>query len=410
MPLKIKQLEREDNVESLFHLFKKNNLITPNYPHCRNIWNFQYLDNPEKKDWNVIIFDENHDAILGCFGLIPFPLKIYSKVFRAGYISGLATDEGIRRKLLSYKGTRAFATFPLIEEGCQNAFKEGVPLIFVFSVIPFSFWELLHFHNLSVEMKTTWHMDCYEFYHQYVDEFQDRIKIGWQRLLIKPYALFITSLQILLKKSKIYFWGFNTKENQEITVEAFKDFDESFKPLFASFYAENPQLITYDRDLRYLNWRFSADQYWRFKFFKNGRFIGYCIILKEEQEEREGFGQMYEFIILKEHVRRLPEILKLLFQKGVKFKFTHYLSCPYSQELFNGCSQAGYQLLFAIPEILRGRAKKVVKESSFYFRLNPDFPLMQQFEENLKDEKNWFINPLFFGPRYYPSNKVEEAV
>jgi len=28
----------------------------------------------------------------------------------------------------------------------------------------------------------------------------------------------------------------------------------------------------------------------------------------------------------------------------------------------------------------------------------------------LKDEKNWFINPLFFGPRYYPSNKVEEAV
>lgn len=406
MQLKIKRLEKQDNVDPLFHLFKKNNLIGPNYAHLRNIWNFLYLDNPEKKNWNALIIDEKNDEIRGCFGLIPFFFRIHSEVFRAGHISGLVTDEEIRRIRLPYNNSRAFAAFPLIEEGCQNAFKEGVPLIFVFSVIPFSFWELLHFHNLSVEMKTTWHVDFNELYQQYIHEFLARIRTGWQRLFIKPYSLFITMLQIFLKKYKIYFLGINTKKYLEINIEAFKDFDESFKPLFSSFYSENPGLITYDRDLRYLNWRFNNDQYWRFKFLINGLFIGYCIILKKEQEEVNGFGEMYEFIVLKEHMRRLPQILALLSQRGLKFKFTHYLSCHYSKELFKECSQAGYQILFTILEIIRARAKKIVRQSSFYFRLNPNSPLMRQYAENLKDERNWFINPLFFGPRYYPSVKA----
>ena len=346
MPLKIKQLEKQDNVEPIFNLFKKNNLTGPNYAYCRSIWNFQYLDNPEKKYWNVTIIDEKSDVIRGCFGLIPFPFKIDSEVFSAGCISAIVTDVGVRKELLPYNNTKAFATFPLIEEGCQNAFREGVPLIFGFSSIPFSFWRLLHFHNLSVEMKTTWHVDFYRLYQQYIHEFQARIKIGWQRLFIKPYSLLMTALQIFSKKCKNFFSGINTRESLEINIEAFKDFDESFKPLFSHFYSQNSELITYDRgDLRYLNWRFNNDQYWRFKFFTNGLLIGYCIILKKEQEKGRGFGEMYEFIVLKEHMRRLPQILELLSQKGLKFKFTHYLSCQYSRELFKECSQVGYQIL-----------------------------------------------------------------
>ena len=403
MDLTIRFLGKEDHLEQIFDLFRTNSLLGPNYASTRGVWQFQYEKNPRSKSWSTIYINQENNAILGHFGLLPFPLTIRSQRRTGAYVSSCVTAKESRKAFSPFSQTKkTFPVVSLIEQCCRAAFADSADLVFCFSIIPFSFWKMFKFHNLSLETRTVWFLSPRELYGQYVQELKSRIKNGWRKIFIKSYALSLTLLQGAWKTARKIRHSLCVNDGAKIDLEEFHEFDQSLGDLWAKFVCDNPDLITYDREIPYLNWRFNNSSYSRYKFFIKGRLIGYCIILKHETKSRAPLHEIYEFIVLNAYLKYIPVLLtKMAAKQNAKIEFKHFLSCPYSRKMFRESARYGYQLFLRIPEVVRNKPRKAIMQPSFNFRMNRESPFIQRHEEYLKNTENWFINPLFFVPRYY---------
>ena len=387
MKLAVRPLENKDNIEAICAIFQEKEMLTTNYANSRDIWDFQYVNNPEKRSWSTLIYDQEDNQILGHFGVIPFPVRMGTKIIEGGCVSGLAISKKAEGKSITQNGKPVFAVYSLIEQCCKKVFEDKIDLIFNYSRIAPAFWKGLQFKQLSFVRVETWHLLPSDLYKQYVGELQQRVN-GYLKIFIRPYAFALTVVQQILKCTR----GVNQSLGlSHVAVTEFKEFDRDIEQVVEAFDRENQDVTTFDRRTDFLNWRFHSNAFSKFKFIADGRLIGYCILFGSD---------MYDFIILKSYFFRIPEILNAVAVRST-FRFRHYLSCAYSRRVFVESAKQGYQMFFTFGEIIRNKFNKEVREPAFYYKTNTLSPLAGEIEQKLNMEEGWLINPLFYGPRYF---------
>ncbi len=385
----IRLLKKNDDLNQIFELCKQNMMIGENYATTYDIWDFQYNKNPLNKSWNSVV--EHEEQILGHIGLYPLPLRGPQKFFLAGSISNGVLSESIRNKLLPFKDKKTFSIIPLIDNCASSAFGDGIDIVFVHSTIHPMIWKALKYKNIDVTCKTTYHTGLKGLYQKY------------HNLLCKKRVIFngvlgiifsaILTLTRVLPMTVTRCSHFLTKNsNRDISICKFDVFDNNFKCFFDQFNDANKTLVTYDRNIEYLNWKFSQTQFKKFKININNTLVGYLVLQKNN--ETNDFD-VIDYIILNKHLNETQFIFnQLSLTEGMSISFTHFLSCEYSESIYNELNKQGITLSLN-PAHMFSKKQKITK-APIYFKINnmTNSPIML-------DERSWFISPIFFTPSYF---------
>ena len=396
MDLSIRSLKEDDNIKKIFELCKQNNLITPNYATNIDVWNFQYVNNPIKRSWNAILIN-NADI-----GLIPLPMKVFSSDLLAGSISNGVISASVRNKLLPFNKSKTFAITPLIDECNQAAFNEGVDLIFVHSSIHSMIWRTLKYNKIQVDLELTYHSGLKYLFVGYYKQFNKKYRNRSLNALAKPYSLFLCGLNFMasfIKKIVIFadLMDIKNKEIEKVSV-----FNCEFNDLFQTFYDDNPNIITYKRDIDYLNWRFNNNQYLKYSFRVDDALAGYIILNKDESDLTTNSYTVVDCVILDEYLNYTSVFFRQLTKvKCLSIKFTHYLSCDYSRKLHKACLRQGYAFTIN-PFRCFLPGKKNQQEQHLYYKVSSSANLNDKQKEEFQNN-NWFLTPIFFCPMYYPN-------
>ena len=392
-PIKI----AEDDLEQVSQLLMRNGLNAEKYATTIAAWKYQYLENPKMKYWVSIMVDDEVKCIYGHIGLIPLPLIQNSNLFLAGAISNGAIDYSVRNKLLPHNKKKSFPIVPLIDECCNNAFADHVELIFAFSSIHPSIWKSLNFNTLHIEVDESWYLKFGVAYKLLNSRLRIAIKNKWLSYMIIPYA-FLRALSMNFFKRIELTNTTNVLKKENIEVIHFSYFDISFDPLFIEFSCEHPNVIMYQRSTLSLNWRYLKTECIKYKFIRQGKLIGYCV-LREDNLSNLDIYQIEDFMILSMYLNTVPQILNhLLKSEKVSFNMKHYLSCDYSIMLLKAFKKYGYSIELNPFLKIFGKSKKRM-HSPIYYKTNNNI-LDCQTLISLDTQKNWLIEPLFFTPLY----------
>jgi len=403
MDLLIRSLRKNDNIENIFELCKQNNLIAPFYATNIDIWNFQYINNPMKKSWNSILINKEDSRIYGHIGLVPTPMKIFSVDCLAGFISNGVIAKSARNKLLPFNKIKTFAITPLIDCCSHIAFDDGVDFIFAYSTIHPMIWRSLKYNEIHVDLNKTYHSSIKCLYMDYCNNFNQKYKTRPLVLLVKPYSLFLTSLNVIsnLVISLVTFMDlikFKIKKTKKITC-----FDSEFDNFFTKFYQSNPDIITYKRDASFLSWRFNNNCFLKFCFEIDGVLAGYIILEKMDGGLTSNSYSVLDCIVLDEYLSYTPSLFRTLNKsEKINIIFDHYLSCDYSHKLYKKCLRQGY--VFSVNPFRKFMSvkKKYEVPNNLYYKVGNDADLTEA-EKNKFTKNSWFITPIIFCPKYYPS-------
>ncbi len=393
MDLSIRDLAPEDNISEIVTLCKENNLLSANYATSESAWNFQYRNNPIKKSWNAVIHDEDSNLIMGHVGLIPLPVFSFPNRYLAGSISNGVVSPLARNRLVPFNKYKTFPIISLINRCCENAFRSNVDFIFAFSSIHQMIWKALKFTNIEFSVRMTLHSTTTELFKAY----KQNIWAGPSGIIVKVFkSIFLCSTLMLHKLGSVRCFIKYAANKRGISISNADGFDGEFCEVISTFNKDNTDIITYDRQIVFLNWRFSNRQFIKVKIYKNDTIIGYAVLEKNDAEENREMCTMVDFVVLNEYIMEIPHILYLIRSKNrISFKFQHYLSCDYSQEIYNECKKSGHAFGYSA---FRERNSNVKRHVPFYFRVNPYS--QSNLGKDLK-EKKWFITPICFAARFH---------
>jgi hypothetical protein len=400
MDLIIRSLDSKDNKEEIFELFKKNNLIESKYATNIDIWNFQYNDNPLEKSWNSVLVNKDDGSILGHIGLIPQVIRAFSSDWGSASISNGAISSSVRNKLLPFNKSKVFAIIPLIDNCVKQAFNDKVDISFVYSSIHPMIWRTLKYSEIKVEQKTTIHSNIRHIYNAYYSFFVEKYKISSIRHLAVLYSLILIGISLVKNIPSKIFNISNLLKSRKLIVNEVDKFNSEFNIFFDCFYNDNSELITYKRNIDFLNWRFTGDHFQKYTFRVKNKIIGY-IILEKNKDNLKGLNcKVLDFIVLDEYLHYTSLIFKRLNRvKKIQITFPHYLSCNYSNKLFKQCFKHGYNFT---PNPLRGfkiKNKKPPVSSCLFYKINSISSLSTDQKDSF-NLNNWFITPIFFTPTY----------
>lgn len=398
MKLIIRPLEKEDNKEQIFELCKTNNLIASKYATNYSIWNFQYNSNPLRKSWNSVLVDKEKNTILGHMGLMPLIIRAFSVDWLSASISNGVVSSEVRNKLLPFKEIKTFAITPLINSCVEQAFNDNIDISFVYSTIHPLIWRTLKFNEIKVEQKTTIHSSIGQLFSIYYSSFTEKNKASSFRYLAALYSIALIMAN-LIKSSIIKFRSFpKTIKRSKLIVEKVSQFNSEFDIFIDNFYNTNSELITYKRNIDFLNWRFESNVFGKYIFRIDNKIIGYIILEKNEIANKYS---VLDCVILDEYLSYTSSMIKILnsLEKS-PIIFTHYLSCNYSARLFKESLNKGYLLDNNPFRSFVSRNKKLPTQSFMYYKIN-DSSIKNIKLINLFKSNNWFITPIFFNPSYH---------
>jgi len=386
----IRPLEGSDDLAQIFELCKKNDMTTENYATNIEIWNFQYNKNPIKKSWNSIVTE--NENILGHIGLYPLPLRGAKKKFLAGSISNGVLSKSIRNKLLPFKGKKTFSIIPLIDNCASTAFQEGADIVFAHSTIHSMIWKTLKYRKMDVTCKTTYHSGVKGLFLAYYSSLCKKRKIFSGSLGV-IYSAMLTSKSILpiLINRGVHFLTRNIKS--DISIASFETFGVEFENLFNEFFDGNQDLVTYDRSIKYLNWKFSQSQFKKIMVTSHGKIIGYLVLQKIDGSDN---FKVIDYVILNEFIKKSAFIFNFLsYIEGINISFTHFLSCGYSNLIYEALNKQGVELnLRPLSKLLKNQKET---KAPIYYKSNDvgsnPVPSLDQYL--------WFISPIFFTPSYF---------
>jgi len=387
--LYIKPLSKSDDIRNVFELCKENKMVTSNYATSEQVWDFQYNNNPIKKSWNAVI--TNNDVIFGHIGLYPLPISIKSEKLLGGSISNGVLSKSVRNKMLPYKDKKTFAVIPLIDTCCNTAFDDDVDLIFVYSTIHPVIWKSLKFTAIDVESKTTFHSGIKNLYLAYYDLLLIKKKAVLTGLLGKFCAATLTGLDTVPKLLNRTLFSFRNERAKSSTITQFERFDDKIDDFFNEFHERNPNLITYQRNKDYLNWKFSQSRFLKFKFYFENAIIGYIVL---ESHNENTTCKVVDFLILNEYMDLTKVLLEqLVHVEKISFTFPHYLSCEYATSIWKESCAHGVHL--SLSKFFR---KKISSSTPLYYKFNGRH---KSNGSSINFEiLPWFITPIFFTPTF----------
>lgn len=401
MKLIVRPIEKKDNKEQIFELCKTNNLIESKYATNYNVWDFQYNSNPLKKSWNSVLVNKENNTILGHMGLIPLIIRAFSSDWLSASISNGVVSNEVRNKLLPFKKIKTFAITPLINCCVQEAFNDNVDVSFVYSTIHPLIWRTLKFNEIKVEQKTTIHSSIGQLFSIYYFSFIKKYKASSFRFLAFLYSSALIMVN-LIKSSIVKFRSFSkTIKKSKLKVDKVSEFNLEFDIFMNEFYKTNSELITYKRNIGFLNWRFESDTFGKYIFRLNNKIIGYIIL---EKNRTANNYSVIDCVILDKYLSHSSSMLKTLNSlEKAPITFTHYLSCNYSNQLFKESLKQGHVLNNNPFRLFIFKNKKLTTPSFMYYKIN-DSSIKNVNLINLFKTNNWFITPIFFNPSYHSKN------
>lgn len=404
MDLIIRSLDDEDNKEEIFELCKNNNLITSKYATNINIWNFQYNFNPLKKSWNSVLINQKDNTILGHIGLIPNVIRAFSSDWISASTSNGVISSSVRNKLLPFNKSKTFAITPLIDTCVKQAFNDKVDISFVYSIIHPMIWRTLKYNEIKVEQKITIHSGIGHLFSLYYSFFREKNKVSPIRYLAGLYSTILIGINLIINTFGKIRSISNLLNSRKLKVEKIAEFNSEFNNFIDCFYENNSELITYKRDIDFLNWRFRSDHFSNYIFRVNNKIIGYIVLEKNDDSEVERNCKVLDCVILDEYLSYTSSIFRRLNRvEKLSITFSHYLSCNYSNKLFKECLKQGYRFVPNPFRIFNFKNKKLTPPSNMYFKINNSSKLSNE-QKALSNYNNWFLTPIFFCPSYHNKN------
>lgn len=401
MDLVIRPLAKEDNKEEIFDILKSNNLTASKYAVNYDIWNFQYNNNPFKKSWNSVLVNKDDNTILGHMGLIPQVIRAFASNLLSASVSNGAISSSVRNKLLPYNNSKTFAIIPLIDCCVKESFNDNVDISFVYSSIHPMIWRTLKYNEIKVEQKTTIHSTIGYLFTEYHTFFLEKNKTGSIRYFAGLYSTIL-----ILMHSVINIFGqirsiLKLLKKRKLRVDKVSEFNSEFNVFMDEFYENNPKIITYKRDVDFLNWRFTSNNFKKYIFRLDNKTVGYIILEQNGTNKLENNYKVVDFVVLDKYLSYSSMMLKRL-RKTEKLSiiFTHYLSCNYSYKLYNECLNQGYRFSPNPFRLFSFNDKKYFTPSCMYFKLNNLSDLSEEQKISFSSN-NWFLSPIFFTPSYH---------
>ena len=403
MKLIIRPLKREDNKEEIFELCKQNDLKSAVYATNYDVWNFQYVNNPLKKSWNSVLVNKEDNAIYGHMGLVPQIIKLGSFDLLAGTLGNGVINASLRNKLLPFKKSKTFAITPLIDRCVNDSFNDNVDLCLVNSIIHPLIWRTLKFRTTNIEQKSTFHSSLRGLFKAYLELFRNIYKTSFIRFFALPYSIFLIIIQLITKIISKFSSVSNEIKTENLVFSRISQFTEDFNHFFNEFYDANPELITYKRDLNFLNWRFKSNHFLIYSLKVKNKLIGYIILKKQDDCKNDNNHIVLDCIILNDYLSYTSYIFKRLSKvENLRISFLHYLSCSYTHRLFKQCLKQGVLFTLNPLRILGIDKKKGHITSTLYYKINDKSKIAEEQKESFNQTNNWFITPILFHPSYYP--------
>lgn len=386
-----RELKTMDEISDIFEICKENKMLSSYYATSNEAWDFLYRNNPNKKSWNTILTDDK--KIFGHSGIHPFSLKVFSNKVFSGGLSNVVISKLVRKKMLPYKNKNTFPVIPLMDSCCQAAFRDNVQLIFAYTSIHPMIMKSLNFKTINLKKEITIHANLTNLYKFYFEQSYARYGKKKLRVFVRWDALLLMMINIIPKFYQKIIWRME-RLNGRMKIVKFDDFDFNFSELFAKFNTRNDKIITFDRSVEYLNWRFKGNNFLKYKIIFKEQLVGYLLLEKIESDKVEKYS-VIDYIILNEYLKSTNAIFNyLIFDKKITIIYEHYISCDYVKKIFKMLLKHTVDL-----KSLLNFKKNIGNIQPFFYRIN-DVESLSVESLDMLEKSTWHISPIFFTPTY----------